>query len=393
VERLYLAYSGPGADRRSAVRASHEGELTIARVGFDPQGATDAGVEGWRDLEEHPLSHVYPQPRVNTDRRSLHDLLRDLRASGALRSADERTREAAALMQAIAERLRRDPAGTAAILDRIRREGAKQAEEAGVLIGALGTAGTPAAQKALGMLITDAALPTSLHVQALTQLAFVHSPTAESLATVEDATHSANDEEQSTSTLVLGAMARSLHDEAPQAAASKVQQLIDRYLKATDLDEKLLLLSALGNAGSLEALPLILEALRSEVTTLRIEAVRALRFMPPGIGDATIDRTLATDADVGVRKAAVFALGFRDLNAHASIVGTVLSRDVSPAVRLAMVNLLGSAIGRYLPALAILKSAAVADPDEDVRNAAASFVKSASSSPDKRVAGPTTSVP
>ncbi|AKT40038.1 HEAT repeat domain-containing protein [Chondromyces crocatus] len=373
-ERLDLTYGGPGVKERGGVNARHDGRLVVTWSETTAEGATDEGVVNWRELDEHPLSHVFPQDAGADDPRPLAELLRDLKAVSALKSEDERSRESAALLQAITERLLRDPGAARALLDLLLRPGELDPEEAGVLIGALGSSGTPASQEALGKIITNDALSTEMHVRAMTQLAFVKTPTEDALSAVRQTMGSTNDEERSTSRLILGAMARSMGTES---GAGEVRTLIDQYEKASSLDEQLLLLSALGNTGSPDALPLILRALGSERPSMRLEAVRALRFMPPGVADTAIDRVLHLEESEEVRKGAVFALSFRDLVRHASIIGTVLSRDVSTTVRLAVVNLLGAAMDKYEPARAILTSVATADPDADIRSAAAAFLQSA----------------
>lgn len=77
----------------------------------------------------------------------------------------------------------------------------------------------------------------------------------------------------------LGSAAFNLQDEAPDRANAIVGELEQHFASASTLGERMDYLKALGNAGSIDALPLIQEQLTSDNANLRAVAVDSLRHM------------------------------------------------------------------------------------------------------------------
>jgi hypothetical protein len=242
-----------------------------------------------------------------------------------------------------------------------------------VLEGALGSAGTPQAQHALGAVATNGALPAPTRVRALAALGQVAQPTAETVAATRAAMAAPEHDVQSTATLALGNEGRS----PPQGAEDPVTVLLGRLAAATTPAEEIVDLQALGNSWDERALPAIEKMVLGQATSapVRAAAVGALVFMQAPEVDPLINAELTRDFSPEVRVKALMDIDRRGAGSFSgSILGT-LKADPSSNVRgrtLAVVLKDGAAIPGALEAVTWT---ATKDPDPGLRATAAAALR------------------
>lgn len=243
-------------------------------------------------------------------------------------------------------------------------QGGASAETAGVLIGAMGEAGTPVAQRALGELLATPTLGEESRTHAAVTLGLTAAPTRDTLRTLGE-TAAGTGDLANTATLAQGNASLRMRDEDPQAAASQVDALLARLARAVDDEERALLLRALGNTGDPRILDAVAAALASNSITVRVAATEALRLVQGGAADQLV---LARFVDVSahVRGAAVFAITERDLAPFAAALARQVRRDPDTGVRRAIVDLAASRLDD--PALrALVEHVAASDADAELR--------------------------
>jgi hypothetical protein len=261
----------------------------------------------------------------------------------------------------IAALLRLDPdavrAAQRAVMD--------NAPTAQVLVAALGEAGTPEAQRVLHE-VMSAKLPEESRAHAAVSLGLVESPTratVDALASIA----SAKDEVGATATLAQGNVAMRMRDDDPAAADRQIEDLLARLARATDDEERALVLRALGNTGDARIMPALERAIATGSVPVRVAATEALRLVPAA--DVLLVARLADTSSI-VRSAAVFAAGQRDLAPYVTAFATVIRRDVDPEVRRSLVELAAARIDEHPALRGIVEYAAEHDGDSELRQTA-----------------------
>jgi HEAT repeat protein len=179
-----------------------------------------------------------------------------------------------------------------------------------VLATALSAVGHPEAQAALIAVLKfreDDFLAARVLVPAL---GLTQHPTEESEAALKSLIRrSQNEDIVTTAGLSLGIMASHLGQDAPERQKQIVTEIQNDYENAATSQQKKFLLSVLGNAGSKEALPLIIRAIQSDDLSIQSEAVLALRFISGAEVDSLLLNLLIGAENNQIRKSAAFALG------------------------------------------------------------------------------------
>jgi HEAT repeat protein len=277
--------------------------------------------------------------------------------------------ERAELLSRVAALVRLEPA-TAAQAQAAIVAGASGATTR-TLLGALGAAASEPAQSALVGLAGNAALSVDVRSNAVAMLGLGEHPSDATVAALGKLSGDGNADVRGTAALALGNAALAQRragqvGESEQAA----DELLAKLAAATTVDEQILYLQALGNAGDARALPAIQSALASPDEELRSAAVTALRFIAAEPVDALIASTLLRDPSVRVRRSAVFAAGFRTLIAILPALRGAALGDAEQTVRAEIVPVLGRSL-QVPGVLEILQAMASRDPAPEVRRAAA----------------------
>jgi hypothetical protein len=241
-----------------------------------------------------------------------------------------------------------------------------------ILSGALRAAGSPAAQSAIAKAVR-ARPDSALVARALLPcLALVDAPTPEAEAVLRAAAFSSADPEISaTGRLALGAAARRIAKQSQPRAQAIVADLVASLRPGQPAAEEKILILALGNSGSLEAMPAILARASSESSALRSAAMEGLRWINLPQAETALLRGLGSDPDATVRLFAAKALGFRTPDSAIVEAETAaFSSEKDGAVRLQLLQDLGKARETSRVADAAVRRAASADPSPDVRKEA-----------------------
>ncbi len=247
------------------------------------------------------------------------------------------------------------------------------------LIGALGGAGTAAAQAALVQLAETKSLTTDLRENALAVLGLAENPEDSTAAALLRATGDTDREVRSTAALALGNVAAGQRKSNPGDADQSVDELLALLASAATQDEQIVYLQALGNAGDARALPALQRALASEAAAVRSAAVVSLRFIEGAQVDQLITGAIIQDRAAEVRRGALFAASLRALPSLFAALQKAALGDEDVGVRMDAVGLLGKAL--TMPAIsgsagAVLRTVASKDPEPEVRRAALNRLQS-----------------
>jgi hypothetical protein len=211
-----------------------------------------------------------------------------------------------ALSARLAALFRRRPEAGPAAITLLRKNGSQKR-----ITNALGSAGTPAAIKALGTLARDPAMLTPVRIDALAALVLVHHPSREAMRIPAALLDDSNARIASAARITSGALARAGRAEHLAEADALDEALIARYRKTHEPRELSDLLAALGNSVGPSVLPVIREALRDPRVPVRAAAARAMRLAEASDIDRLLSATITDDRDPEVRAAAIFAASFR----------------------------------------------------------------------------------
>jgi HEAT repeat protein len=214
-------------------------------------------------------------------------------------------------------------------------------------------------------------------MHATASLGLAEKPTGDALTALREVSRESDPDLRSTAQLALGNAGKNFgQNNEPTSAKSVVEELKSALRSATSPEEQAVYLRALGNTASAEALPPIVEALKSPLLAVRQAAVEALRLIPdPGV-DRIIAGVLSSDTEATIRRSAVFAMSFRDPGVAVPVLGSTLRSEQSTGVRNDIIHVVGR-FGLQTPGVReVLTWVTQNDPQQDLRNAAAAYLKS-----------------
>lgn len=242
------------------------------------------------------------------------------------------------------------------------------------LLGALGAAGSGAAQSTLVALAEADALSSDVRSNAVAMLGLGDHPTDATAVALSKLARDRDPDVRGTAALALGNASLAQRKEGHVGEAEQaVDELLAKLQAATTQEEQLLYIQALGNAGDARALPALQTALSAGDVELRSAAVTALRFIADDRVDALIAATVLRDPAERVRRSAVFAASFRSLLIFLGPLRQAAQSDADAGVRLDIVGVLGRSLATP-GVLDVLSALAANDPAPDVRRAAAALL-------------------
>lgn len=256
------------------------------------------------------------------------------------------------------------------------------------MIGALSAASTPEALSTLVKTLEDSSLEKLVRADAVAALGVADKPTREGIDALKRTTRESDPMLRDTATLALGNAALQLQDEDARGAESLLGELGTAYRTASSPEQKAMILRALGNTRSANALPVIQDGLRSPSALVREAAVVALRNLPGASVDQLLAGRLIEDPSPEVRKSAVFSCGFRPLPPLLPALQQALQTDSALSVRAEIVSLLGAQRAALPLVDSLLLWASQNDSSPDIRHAATSILN-----PSARPLPPSTSTP
>jgi len=205
-----------------------------------------------------------------------------------------------------------------------------QPGSAGLVIDALGSAGTSAAVQTLGRVAHEAKYPADLRVRALSALMRVQQPSVEAMRISRDLLDNPEPAVGRAAAMAMGALARAGRTVQPAEASAIDQFMIDRYGKTAEANGRIELLSAMGNSAGPALLPTVEAALHDSAPKVRAAAARALRLVDDPAAVRLLVDTMIGDHDASVRSAAIFAATFRSM--EDSLVAALLQAAKSDPV-------------------------------------------------------------
>lgn len=253
-----------------------------------------------------------------------------------------------------------------------------------VLADALEAAGHAKAQAALSAAIQGRAGDWPALALLIPALGTAESPTPQTEQTLQKLAFGTQDKNiTATARLALGNLARTLGEESPTRAAKVVDRLLQQLAAPTSADSRWQLLLALGNAGSIRALPTLTRFLDDSAPDLRGAAAWALRWIDSSQADLLLTtKVLRGDRDPAVRLEAVRALRFREKTpANFAAQEKALATETETVVRVALLSNLWDARESYPQAQRLVEQAAANDSAPAVREAAAKILGKAEIAP------------
>lgn len=221
--------------------------------------------------------------------------------------------------------------------EQIARSGA---ELGSWMTAALGDAGCNACQDALGNLLNDRALGSMQRLAALQALGRVEQPSSRAQALVRSLLD--DPELGFQAKLSLGSAIFRLRESDPRHAA-ELLELLEARVRSGAHDDTVECLKAIGNAGSVESLPLLTSQLAQSNAAIRAGAALALRRMRDPRAEALLVRTIAHDNDAQVKVAALEAS--RQLGISPALLAAIvplIDDEHDPVAQSAAVSVIGS---------------------------------------------------
>ncbi len=305
VAEAAVAVAGPAAWDRANASATGEGE----RMG----GYADAAQRReWRER----LQGV-----------ALADVLAEIERLLAAAKVDDEAVDAA--FQKLQWLLRGDDVATRSLAEQLLA-GQVASKATGVAIGALGAAGTVAAQDALLALRDDRVAPP-MREQATTACLQLAEPGARLLQSLADEARSESGL-RSNSLLVLGALAgrAGSPNEGGPSPLANLLAMEAGFAARGELDAWVF---AVGNSGAPQALDVALRLLGHEQAAVRIACCAVLRRCPGAQAFEALTRRGLADADPMVRMEALAALARRSEASVRAFLETTATLDLDAAVR------------------------------------------------------------
>jgi len=280
-------------------------------------------------------------------------------------------------LEKIVALIKKDDAAVDALVSRLSRHlEAKDEPLASALIGMLGAAGTPKAQRTLIGLVAASEWPQAQREMAIFSFAQVTEPIPEVDNWLRQL-HQKGDDLSNNSLLVLAAMGDRVRESSPERF-----QTISKYVTEAasapgmELNERVVGLDAIGNLGPKEVPEVVRNALASDDPLLREKAVLSLKRVEDSAASGLIRSALRDDSAEGVRIAAASLLADERWSDASQDLAYAAAHDSSEQVRVAAITALGEQLDSNPDFSRVLKQIAAQDQSVDVRAAAGQVLSS-----------------
>jgi hypothetical protein len=245
--------------------------------------------------------------------------------------------------------------------------------DAQIVMGALDDAQTPAAQRALRELASDANLSSDQRITAIMHLGLGADPTAETLEGLQHMVDSPelNQEQRDTALMALGGSLRNADPMLKAPIEASMDYLLGQATTARTAQEHINAISSLGNTGNSAAMSTLEQALKSPEAPFRAAGVSGLRHMQEEKVDALIAGTARDDDDAQVRSYALGTLRYRSLTSETkAALLAAAEQDPDVSVRLVAVDVLAEHMDKDTTLVAALLRSSKRDANETVRSRA-----------------------
>ena len=328
-QRLWITLDGPAQGMSSVVTCRFERE-ELARSVYPSSGPAA------ERLLAAAGTTLRAEPRPESEALSLAadvpdtvEILRDIR--GLINESGIESATAATAMAQLVEAIKRDDKAVVAVLEKLAEASCGE-DEASLLIGALGAAGTVAAQDGLEEIITAGNSPVERQEIALFAFAQVESPREGIDETLRDI-YEEKGELWNTSLLLLGAVGDRVRSSDPERFEMTADYLLEAYRSAGERGERAAILESIGNLA-LEATPReVAEAYADTSDRIRRAAVRSLRRTFDSAAEEILLHAFESDTSEAVRAAAAKTLAEFPHEADDGFLRRSLPGETSERVR------------------------------------------------------------
>ena len=328
-QRLWIALDGPTQGMSSVVTCRFEREEFSRSVYESSEPTAErllAAAGTTLRAEPRPESEALA---LASDVPDTVEILRNIR--GIINESGIESAAAAAAMVQLVEAIKRDDKAVAAVLEKLAEDSCGE-DEASLLIGALGAAGTAAAQDGLEEIITAEDSPVERQETALFAFAQVESPREGIDETLRNI-YEEKGELWNTSLLLLGAVGDRVRSSDPERFEMTADYLLEAYRSAGERGEQAAVLESIGNLA-LEVTPReIAEAYADTSDRIRRAAVRSLRRTFDSAAEEILLHAFESDTSDVVRAAAAKTLAEFPYAADDGFLRRSLPGEASERVR------------------------------------------------------------
>jgi HEAT repeat protein len=337
--------------------------LTDLRVGEAPEliGSLD---RARGDVETGPVIAQAASPEAQQARQDA-ELIKGVSLSHVLSTlgTDDANAKARPQLEAL---FRQRPGDTRDALAFVRQAPAPAAKQ---VLQALGAAGSPAAQEALGRLAVDEHAPTSQRVTAIGALVQTKHPTSATLDWLVRLLDAPEAKVRKQATFLIGAVGSACIETDPAVGARVEAELIRRY-RACRGEDCTGPLVGLGNLNTPGIVPIVAEALRDPSPRVRAVATGALAAVQHPDADRLIATAMTDDRDPTVRAAAVRAASNRPIGPLADAFAHVVRSDPAEYVRTDAIQAITQHVDESTQIQEALVAAATSDASPGVKRMA-----------------------
>lgn len=227
----------------------------------------------------------------------------------------------------------------------------------------------PHGQDVLVDVIKKRSTQTEYVYEAVQSLAFVSKPTDATLRLFQDLSKNYQDESiRGSALLSLGTLAGRFLENDPAKTALLVYDLEAKLQNPQDKNEKILLIDALGNAGSESSLTHLSPLVQDSDVSIRTSALYALRFIPDTKADELLLNALKDAKDFSTQKSAWEALAYRKPTPTLfAAVNQQIASEKSDDLKTRGIQVLWNMRQSFPEAETIVRQYANSDPSEKVR--------------------------
>lgn len=243
-------------------------------------------------------------------------------------------------------------------------------EETQLLAGALGSAGAPAAQRALADLARDSGLADGARAQAVIALGLSANPTSEAIAALRALVRGPEGDLREGALLAMGNLALHLRGTDPAGAAAIVDELVALLATAASDADRASVLRALGNTGDERIVGVVASYLGSGDWTVRAAVYWSLRQISTADAARLLVRGLS-DPGSGVRSAAVSAIATQPPAGFTGLLIALYRREAIADVRREILVVAATHASTTNEYVHLLETAARTDPDPELQKLAA----------------------
>lgn len=250
------------------------------------------------------------------------------------------------------------------------------------LLGALATAGTPAAQAGLLAMATATGLAVEERQQAIQSMHAVMQPTPETAVGLETLAATAESPElKRDASYALGTALGRLGKDHRDRASSAIARLAAEYESSPEVEDRRRILSALGNSAMKEALPTVQRGLAAPELPVRLAALEALGQIAGPEADRILADRLLVRGSPEERAGALLAAARRKfVEPLAGALSTLLRTETDQRIRFRVLQVVGAYLrrDRNKAVVPLLDWVGQNDPDQQIRKAVAELLSDAS---------------